>query len=332
MKKSLIAFAVLGTVAGAAQAASSVTLYGRIDTGYTDTTKNGLGVTQNVAGGGDLRIGLKGQEDLGNGLAATFHLEGRFDSDTGAKTAGRAFFDRESTVGLKGSFGHVRFGRSTSAMEQVLPLTDPGRRASSDDTYISATRHSNAMFYNYSNSGFTVGGDVTTKDGFNDDPSKNYDGTSTGAMSYGLFAKYKAPSFEIGAAYQADRADKNSSGTMKNEWGVAAAYTFNPVTIAASYASGKTKAATNNKTRVIGAAITYKVTSNDTINLVYRNMDLDSNKYKKVRYGLGYIHSLSKRTSVYADVASIRGYQKDSSGAQTNVRQTQYDIGVRHSF
>lgn len=363
MKRSLIALAVLSSFAGVAQAASSVTLYGRVDIGYTDTTGDNTSVKQNKNDGGDLRLGLKGQEDLGNGMSATFHLEGRFDSDVGAKTVNRTFFDRESTVGLKGAFGHIRFGRSVSAMEQVLPLTDPGRRASSDDTYFSATRHSNALFYSYSNGGFTAGFDVATKGGYNDGlfsdkvsatstsatltntPFSN-EGASGTAVSYGLFLKYKGNGLEVGAAYQADRADKNkyvsatgvTVGSQKNEWGVAASYNLKPVTVAVSYAAGKTSALTNNKTRAIGASVTYAVTENDKINVIYRQLKNEgwtyknssgaTAEYKKTRYGLGYIHSLSKRTSVYMDIASIKGYYS----SDRTKRQTEYDIGLRHHF
>ncbi|HZS80865.1 MAG TPA: porin, partial [Herbaspirillum sp.] len=43
MKKSLLALAVLGAFAGAAQAQSSVTIYGIVDTGVTFTNKVGTG-------------------------------------------------------------------------------------------------------------------------------------------------------------------------------------------------------------------------------------------------------------------------------------------------
>ena len=97
MKKSLIALAALAAV-GAASAQSSVTLYGVIDTNYgwarltkknmdrrsvtVKTTTTGL----NAAGGNlsGSRWGLRGQEDLGNGLSAVFNVEAGFSSTDGA--------------------------------------------------------------------------------------------------------------------------------------------------------------------------------------------------------------------------------------------------------
>ena len=87
MKKSMIALAVLGSVASVAQAASSVTLYGRLDVGYQKT--KGVSISQGTplnkdgfSTEGETRLGIKGSEDLGNGLSATFQLEGRFDGST----------------------------------------------------------------------------------------------------------------------------------------------------------------------------------------------------------------------------------------------------------
>jgi predicted porin len=71
MKKSLLALAVLGAFAGAAQAQSSVTIYGIVDTGvvYQSKAATGTGgtgskfsVNSGVIQGS--RIGFKGAEDL----------------------------------------------------------------------------------------------------------------------------------------------------------------------------------------------------------------------------------------------------------------------------
>mgnify|MGYP001952330499 FL=1 len=55
------------------------------------------------------RIGFRGTEDLGGGLAASFWLEAPISNDDGAK--GISDFSRRSTVSLSGGFGEVRLGR-----------------------------------------------------------------------------------------------------------------------------------------------------------------------------------------------------------------------------
>lgn len=118
-KKSLIAVAVLGAAAFSAQAAD-VTVYGLIDTGigYTNTDTG-------VAGEDDVskfdmrsgqnsgsRFGIKGTEDLGNGLKVGFVLENGFDSDDGTfDSNGDRLFGREALVYLDGSFGQIGAGR-----------------------------------------------------------------------------------------------------------------------------------------------------------------------------------------------------------------------------
>ncbi len=82
MKKSLIALAALSAFATAAQAQSSVTVYGIVDVSYGENNvKNstaaasfkttGLADSANASS----RFGVRGTEDLGGGLAAGFTLE-----------------------------------------------------------------------------------------------------------------------------------------------------------------------------------------------------------------------------------------------------------------
>lgn len=359
IKKHIIAVAVLAASASAAQAATSVTMYGRIDVGYEKTT--GSKIMQTSAG--ELRVGFKGSEDLGNGMAATFQLEGRFDADTGVKSVNRSFFDRESTVGLKFKLGkldnHIRVGRSISALEQGISFIDLGRRASAADVYYSATRHSNALFVNHSYGPFSWGADVTTKGGYNDGLAKiggvdnstlANEGVATESVAYGVFAKYKANGLEIGAAYQADNANKltntatkTSGRNVDREWGVGAAYTYKMITVGGSYAAGKGDGSTllnEYKTRVYGGFVSAKVTPNDTVNLVYRqnknqidviSTGANSSYTKFNKYAIGYIHSLSKRTSVYADFGRVNT-TKYTGLVTTKTRANTFDVALRHSF
>jgi len=129
MKKSLVALAALA-VAGIASAQSSVTLFGVLDAGvsYYDAkanAANGSSVkqsqwAQSSSGYNSSRLGFRGTEDLGGGLAASFWLEAGLNNDNGAAggsavTSGTTtavnLFNRRSTVSLSGGFGEVRIGR-----------------------------------------------------------------------------------------------------------------------------------------------------------------------------------------------------------------------------
>ncbi|WDZ95804.1 porin [Herbaspirillum sp. WKF16] len=137
MKKSLLALAVLGAFAGAAQAQSSVTIYGIVDSGVVYTTKavnaagTGTGSKFGVNSGvlQSSRLGFKGTEDLGGGMNALFVLESGFKNDTGAlddsKTT-NTLFRRKSLVGLSGNFGSVLLGRNTDYADVISSYTSVG--------------------------------------------------------------------------------------------------------------------------------------------------------------------------------------------------------------
>jgi len=131
-KKTIAAVAVaVLSCAGAASAQSSVTLFGALDAGvsYYSTTSSFYNNTSRVLlPGGDIkrsqtalsnsgttpsRLGFRGTEDLGGGLAASFWMEAGLanDSGTGAGPASVIVFNRRSTVSLSGPFGEVRLGR-----------------------------------------------------------------------------------------------------------------------------------------------------------------------------------------------------------------------------
>lgn len=128
MQKKLIALAIAGAfVAPAAFAESgNVTIYGvmsasydLVDAGY-DTTQNGGTASQRVNKVSDnsSRIGFKGTEDLGNGLAAVWQIESTIFPDAASNTttllgsSNGALNARNTFVGLSGkTWGTVILGR-----------------------------------------------------------------------------------------------------------------------------------------------------------------------------------------------------------------------------
>ncbi len=120
MKKTLAALAVLSAFAGSAIAAD-VTLYGRVDLGlrYTNVDADIQGeddVSQFEMASGNYtgnRFGLKGTEELGNGLKVGFVLENGFNADDGSLGTSGDIFDREAQVKIMGNFGELGLGRSS---------------------------------------------------------------------------------------------------------------------------------------------------------------------------------------------------------------------------
>ena len=115
-KKTLAAVAVLGAFAGSAMAAN-VTLYGVVDEAlqynYSKTMGgdkvDSYGLKSGAQAGS--RWGLKGTEELGNGLVAGFQLESGFNADEGKSAQGGRLFGRVARVYLTGDFGTLSAGR-----------------------------------------------------------------------------------------------------------------------------------------------------------------------------------------------------------------------------
>lgn len=120
MKKTLAAVAVLGAFAGTALAAD-VTLYGKIDAGlnYTHTKTDGSAASDDFSmksgQNSGSRFGLKGTEQIADGLTVGFQLESGFESDGGSLKYGKKdndrIFGREARLYVQTNFGEFGFGR-----------------------------------------------------------------------------------------------------------------------------------------------------------------------------------------------------------------------------
>ena len=159
MKKSLFALAATTAIVGAAQAQSSVTVYGILDVGYigantvTTTTAtavlNGSAKAQsNQFGAGaesSSRLGFKGVEDLGGGASAFFTIEmgvnpqlgnlsgtsaanPKYDLQQTTDASGSAIDNRQTFAGLKkNGIGQIAFGRQYTTIFQAAAATSPGQ-------------------------------------------------------------------------------------------------------------------------------------------------------------------------------------------------------------
>lgn len=114
----LLALASCLCTSAAFSQTDSLTLYGNIDQ-YLNYMRSSSGATLKTLNDGALlrsRIGLRGQEDLGGGLALKFQLESGLSSDTGASADTRRFFDRQAWVGVMTPVGEFRLGRQNTAL------------------------------------------------------------------------------------------------------------------------------------------------------------------------------------------------------------------------
>jgi predicted porin len=135
MKKSLFAIAAVTAFAGAAQAQSSVTVYGILDVGYVGG--QGKASTVNATGGQvtpqenvslfgqsaqtSSRLGFRGNEDLGGGLSAQFVFETGLSPNASTLSA---FNNRQAYIGLaQKGMGNARIGTQYTPIHEAVAAT-----------------------------------------------------------------------------------------------------------------------------------------------------------------------------------------------------------------
>lgn len=218
MNKKILTLAVLGATATAAHAQSSVTLYGLIDAGvsYVNHTggygkKTGKEFEYQDGAASGTRWGMRGVEDLGNGLKAVFTLEGGFNSGTGSSNQGGNLFGRQAFVGLaQDGVGQVTFGRQYSFSTDILgaKYANGGNSVAgnwayhfSDIDQLASSRINNAVKFTSANfNGLTFGALY----GFSNTSSFAGGPVGSGTASsraYSFGANYENGPFGLGAAY-----------------------------------------------------------------------------------------------------------------------------------
>jgi predicted porin len=148
--KKLITLAVFGSLAGAAAAQSSYTVYGIIDMAMSKANSGQSNLSYfsdwqvgrpnqwTLHSASSSRLGFRGSEDLGNGMKANFLTEMRFQPDTGSieprdgvsfsggtRSYTSGFWNAQSYVGLSGNFGEVRLGRNATPHFNIGLASDP---------------------------------------------------------------------------------------------------------------------------------------------------------------------------------------------------------------
>ncbi|MBC3885509.1 porin [Undibacterium griseum] len=359
MKKSLLAFAILGAFAATASAQSSVTIYGIVDaaTVYT-TNQTATGSSKIAMDPGQLltsRWGVKGSEDLGGGLKAIFNLEGTLFNDTGAAGAGfggnvfnqggnsSSLFDRLSWVGLSGDFGTVTFGRNNILGVDSVGLADPIGLAH-------AGSNPNVMFGGM-NSGALYGGFGTNQGGtaLRQNNSIKYVSPITngfgGALMYGFGEKagdtgassYMGASgfFTDGtngaAVAYAKMKDFTNTATL-TAWAAGAKYKVDPsFVLRATYAQDTVDGniviapfgnANNRKIKVVGLGVDYLMSPQTTITGAYYGTKRSGDLDGKADQYIGLVkYAFSKRTTAYASLT----YAKAGSAA---LQDTSLALGI----
>ncbi|MEJ8855312.1 porin [Variovorax robiniae] len=327
---------------GLASAQSSVTVFGVIDTAasYQSATSRdpvtGQGYKQSQwsltnSGYDASRIGFKGTEDLGGGLAASFWLEAPLSTDDGGSGLN---FTRRSTVSLSGRFGEFRLGRDYNANYWNDTVFDPFGAYGSGANVISSVNGSSTLANpNYMRSSNVVGyflpgnlggfyGQVQYGLHENVDSttvSPLIPSTNSNAGRYiGARFGYANGPLDIAASYGENTIiDTSALGRTVQSANLGASWDFGPVKLFSELSSvrnkfsGTTVASTHDSyngyllgaTVPVGAGLIRAAYSAVRYNDGAAGVYGDNPRVDK--YALGYVYNLSKRTALYTTVARV---------------------------
>jgi len=336
--------------AGMAHAQSSVTLYGLVDVNVEvhNNSADGQGGNKTVAGmrsGGQSgsRWGLRGSEDLGNGLKAIFQLESGFNVNDGYGD-GR-LFQRTAMGGLAGNWGELTFGRQYTSSFNLTGQFVPFRWGSLYEPInrFVPVRVDNAIKYR----GKFAGADLSGYYGFSDTTSQVVnDDDVTG--TYGAALSYKFGAFSIVGGY--DHANEMrtvgvvTTGKMNN-YLVGARVDIGQFNVTGVYRRRNQDMPLGNDQRsnLYSLGLGYQVSGAAGLELAYYREHFKEGQLAGMtddtwqQVALRGTYALSKRTNLYAVVAhSIDGplalSQSSFALAAGKDNQTGGAIGIRHLF
>ena len=309
MKKNIIALAIASAIAAPVAFADAPTVYGIANAAVqSDAAGDSTGMTVDSIAS---RVGIKGSEDLGNGLKAVYKMEFGLDI-----TSNDTLSSRNQYVGLAGGFGTVLMGRHDTPMKMSQPkdlfndglsdntnimnIADGEDRASNVIAYVSPT------FSGVKIVAATVAG--TTAPSTKSELANVY---SVAAM-YGSTKK----GLYLAAAYNGGDALEDSEQTR----------------LSAQYATGGLVAnlmyqAQENQGSAIVASAGYKIGKMMPKIKIADTSETNNSGADGSVVSVGLNYSLGKKTTAYVEYAM---FDEDFAGTDADYAAT--TIGLQHKF
>jgi len=350
MKKSAIALAVAAALAASAAAQAETTFYGRaaLAVTYQDIKK----VREDINSPDDIinffndgiwdirnagsRWGVRGSEDLGNGLSAIYHIEtninaseynGNGDGQTG----------RLAWVGLQGGFGAVKIGAQWTPFYNALGATDIFNEANWFDKYNGPFRQNNSILYETPSSITAFKGEAMLV-------MNGADPASDGIDVYDIGASGNFGPVYVGAAYRSEEGQpgvlNGDPGTKDNNmWGITASFDIAGASIAALYTDYDSYGIFDLDGVEQGGNSWYVTGQytfgNNILKAGWGQASLDGRGLGDTdEWAIGIQHNLSKRTRVwieYQDDDGNGGFVSDD-GRFVFQDESLLSIGLRHDF
>ena len=340
---------------------STVTIYGLIDEGVTHVDNVGgsrLNKLDDSVSQGN-RLGFRGREDLGDGLAAVFTLEQGFSTDTGALRQGGIAWGRAAFVGLTHSaYGQLTLGRQYDQMTGALIRFHPGFHGGiygftpgDADRVAGAWLNNQITYASPAIGGFRFNAQVsaaedgssTTNAGRAESASVTY---ANGPLNVGAaVTQIRGYTVRPSASYGVSRFLGASVGPATTillpkyrTLGIGAGYAFAATTLSALYtrstfenSAGRSEAMTT-----LGASVAYKLSEPLLLAAGVQRAKLEG--AARTTFNAVADYYLSKRTDIYLSVNSQKASAAGTvavlltNGPSSNDTQTALRTGIRHRF
>lgn len=337
MKKHIcMAAAFAATIGTAALAQASTTVFGVLDVNMRSVTTGDNTVRQMGTDGLlNSRLGFRSEEDLGGGLKAGAWLETAINPDTGTINASGKFWHRRSTVSLSGNFGELRLGRDLNPSFYNLSIFDP-----------------------FGTCGVGSGFNLATNLGSGAATLLRTDNAIAYLLPSNLGGFYGHFMVAPGEGVPGNRYNGGRLGYRNGPWNTAVAFAdtdtatsdnFKVFNAGASYDAGFAKFMVLYNGSKYGAkkqanwelGVTAPVGGAGQFRASYQLADAsgagtDANDARQI--AVGYVHSLSKRTSLYTAYSRLGNSGAASfavgtpPGKSAGSTSSGFEFGIMHSF
>ena len=376
MQKKLIVAAVAGALAAPAVAvaqSSTVQIYGLLNVEYglyVDNIANAANVGRNTTdelNSGASRIGFRGEEKLGGGLSAWFQCETDLRFLSGGSSSSGSWCDRNSALGLKGSWGNFFIGTWDSPIKQVTSAT----RMLNETGWLGAqhllltfqgvgysTRNVNSVNYASPNmNGFSVNAQYTTEN-----PARNSLETAPAAewRHLGLNGIYSSGPLVVGLGWSSIESQQGAfDGRDDTAYALGINYTWSAFKFGFVYTSIEAERGVgpgSAERDSMNFAVDWKLGGPGMVRFGITHagetegIAACATCGSAIQYQISYLHSLSKRTTatigyvmldngdggVYNLQALAQGGPGGPGGAAGNVfagdKASAFMIGLQHTF
>ncbi|HKT92047.1 MAG TPA: porin [Paraburkholderia sp.] len=284
-----------------AHAQSSVTLYGTLDTSI-EVTNPGAGWVARMDSGAyrGSRFGLRGVEDIGDGIKILFELENGFGSNDGTFAVANTIFNRQAWIGLGTQWGTMRVGRQYSPIyipfKGQLDAFGAGTIASGLNNLSKITPYeSNAITYLSPD----IYGFSTTLMASLRDPSTGSNGLAGNIETF----EWRHGPFRISYAHQ----QQNGDGALRANLG-GMSYILGPVTGFFAYFNGDGGTPRNHNDG-FSVSARYAITGQFRASLGYAWVhDLSGAGNDADQFSAACEYDLSKRVLLYASLGWLHNH------------------------